>query len=331
MACRPGRILSLTFTKAAAANMANRVFQILGEWVSLDDAALSAAIAKIEGEQPSARRLATARRLFARAIETPGGLKIQTIHAFCERLLHLFPFEANVSARFQVLDDATAAELLAASQKHVLTQAALHPTGAVAEALNLVGELAAESTVDTLMKEALKLKGWLREHANGPDGIALAMRRLAAELGLAPGQTAADILGDIIGKGLPTIGMALDRGHATHVEGEDRAGPCRNRWMRRLRRQTTRRASRATSASFSRRVARRERIRASSPSPSAPTTPSLPPGCWPSASGVEALANLREVCARRRAHARVVDACRRHHSGERGPQVGPRARSISTT
>ena len=132
-----------------------------------------------------------------------GGLKIQTIHAFCERLLHLFPFEANVSARFQVLDDATAAELLAASQKHVLTQAALHPTGAVADALNLVGELAAESTVDTLMKEALKLKGWLREHANGPDGIALAMRRLATELGLAPGQTAADILGDIIGKGLP--------------------------------------------------------------------------------------------------------------------------------
>ena len=104
--CNPSRILCLTFTKAAAANMANRVFQILGEWVSLDDAKLSAAIAKIEGKQPSARRLATARRLFARAIETPGGLKIQTIHAFCERLLHLFPFEANVSARFQVLDDA---------------------------------------------------------------------------------------------------------------------------------------------------------------------------------------------------------------------------------
>ena len=114
---------------------------MLARWVTLDDAELVAPPSTtLEGEPPERRACRGARRLFARAIETPGGLKIQTIHAFCERLLHLFPFEANVAARFEVLDDATAAELLAASQKHVLTQAALHPTGAVADALNLVGD-----------------------------------------------------------------------------------------------------------------------------------------------------------------------------------------------
>ena len=53
-----------------------------------------------------------ARRLFARALETPGGLKVQTIHAFCTQLLHQFPFEANVAARFTVLDEAQQTQLL---------------------------------------------------------------------------------------------------------------------------------------------------------------------------------------------------------------------------
>ena len=63
-------------------------------------------------KKPSADDLTFARRLFARTVETPGGLKIQTIHAFCEKLLHLFPFEANVPAGFRVLDDISRAELI---------------------------------------------------------------------------------------------------------------------------------------------------------------------------------------------------------------------------
>ena len=41
--------------------------------------------------KPGPDALKFARQLFARTIETPGGLKIQTLHAFCERLLQLFP------------------------------------------------------------------------------------------------------------------------------------------------------------------------------------------------------------------------------------------------
>src|SRR5580692_2586394 len=92
----PEKILCITFTKAAAANMAERVFSTLGHWVTLDDAALDAAIIDAGIAQPGPKLRMRARELFACALETPGGLKVQTIHALCTRLLQQFPFEANV-------------------------------------------------------------------------------------------------------------------------------------------------------------------------------------------------------------------------------------------
>ena len=106
---QPQRILCLTFTKAAAAEMQTRLFKMLGEWAMADDDVLSAELDKVlaEDEPPvHPDDLAEARRLFARALETPGGLKIQTIHAFCESLLSRFPLEAGVSPHSQIADDA---------------------------------------------------------------------------------------------------------------------------------------------------------------------------------------------------------------------------------
>src|SRR5438046_1285946 len=76
---KPEKILCLTFTKAAAANMANQIFGTLAKWVALDDDALDSAIEIMEGEFPDHKRRARARRLFAQALDTPGGLKVQTI------------------------------------------------------------------------------------------------------------------------------------------------------------------------------------------------------------------------------------------------------------
>ena len=130
----PGRILCITFTKAAAANMANRVFDTLRTWTALDDAALDRAMHEIEIDRPDAALRARARQLFARALETPGGLKVQTIHAFCTHNLHLFPFEANVAARFTVLDEATETQLLDQLTLKVLLEAAAQPEGPLGRA-----------------------------------------------------------------------------------------------------------------------------------------------------------------------------------------------------
>src|SRR5215218_988904 len=108
----PSKILCLTYTKAAAATMANRVFNRLAGWATLDDAALDVEIRGVGVRRIDEKRRARARKLFAETLETPGGLKVQTIHAFCTRLLQQFPFEANVAARFDVLDGTAEAQLL---------------------------------------------------------------------------------------------------------------------------------------------------------------------------------------------------------------------------
>ncbi len=120
----PSKILCLTFTKAAAANMAHRVFAQLGNWTALDDDALDQQIEEVTGTNPDAVKRALARRLFALALETPGGLKVQTIHAFCTQLLHVFPFEANVAARFSVLDESDETKLLEDVTLEVLLEGA---------------------------------------------------------------------------------------------------------------------------------------------------------------------------------------------------------------
>ncbi|MEC9196384.1 MAG: double-strand break repair helicase AddA [Pseudomonadota bacterium] len=108
----PQHILCLTYTKAAASEMQNRLFKRLGEWAMLDADSLRAQLRDM-GEEGliTPERLAHARTLFARAIETPGGLKIQTIHSFCGSLLRRFPLEAGVSPQFTEMED-RAAQLL---------------------------------------------------------------------------------------------------------------------------------------------------------------------------------------------------------------------------
>ncbi|HET6378679.1 MAG TPA: double-strand break repair helicase AddA [Methylocella sp.] len=156
----PSKILCLTYTRAAAANMSARVFETLARWTSQNDEDLRSEIASIGAPPPGAAGLILARKLFARAVETPGGLKIQTIHAFCERLLHLFPFEANVPARFEVADDEKRDELLQRARQHVLAEANAGRGSLGAALLRLTDELGQHGFED-LLTEAMKHSGIL--------------------------------------------------------------------------------------------------------------------------------------------------------------------------
>ncbi|MGB3406003.1 MAG: double-strand break repair helicase AddA [Jannaschia sp.] len=109
----PEQILCLTYTRAAAGEMQNRLFARLGSWAMMEDTGLRAELHKlgVPVGRVSPQGLRHARTLFARAIETPGGLKIQTIHAFCASLLRRFPLEAGVSPAFSEMDDTARARL----------------------------------------------------------------------------------------------------------------------------------------------------------------------------------------------------------------------------
>ena len=142
----PAKILCITFTKAAAADMANRVFGELRRWTTLDDARLDEAIARISRIRPDAVLRALARRLFALALETPGGLKVQTIHAFCTRLL---PVSVRGQCRRALRRARRGAEtqLLGGDiSLGVLLDAALAPEGALGRALATAMAVAADQT-----------------------------------------------------------------------------------------------------------------------------------------------------------------------------------------
>jgi ATP-dependent helicase/nuclease subunit A len=111
----PERILCLTFTKAAAAEMANRIQQRLGRWATLSDEELIAELQTL-GKIAIPSLLSKARGLFTIFIDAPQGIKIQTLHSFCQSLLKRFPLEAGISPHFKVLDDPTSKEILQAAQ-----------------------------------------------------------------------------------------------------------------------------------------------------------------------------------------------------------------------
>jgi ATP-dependent helicase/nuclease subunit A len=158
----PERILALTYTKAAAAEMSTRVFDRLAEWVTAGEAELKAALAGLLDRAPSPDTMLRARRLFARAIETPGGLKVQTIHAFCERLLQRFPLEAGVPPGFEILDDQQRAALLAEAVDETLTEAtSAAPEAPLARALKSAVGFAAEGNFDALLADALRQHAWI--------------------------------------------------------------------------------------------------------------------------------------------------------------------------
>lgn len=157
----PERILCLTYTKAAAAEMSTRVFDTLGEWVTLPEEELDRRLAKLLARPALAAERALARTLFTRAIETPGGLKVQTIHAFAERLLQRFPLEADVPPDFSILDDAMAAALTREAIDHVLARATGAADTPLASALLTAVPHAVDQRFDDVLRTALGKREWL--------------------------------------------------------------------------------------------------------------------------------------------------------------------------
>jgi ATP-dependent helicase/nuclease subunit A len=214
----PSRILCITFTKAAAANMSNRVFDELRRWTLLDDAALDEAMGRIGvGRVDSARR-ERARQLFALALETPGGLKVQTIHAFCTQLLHLFPFEANVAARFEVLDEASEAQLLERLTLGVMQEAAEKPDSDLGRALSAAILAAADMTFRDRVRDTIRARDRLTQWVANAGGMPQAMAQLSRALGIEPDDTAARLAADFFDASLidagewPAVADALAQG-----------------------------------------------------------------------------------------------------------------------
>lgn len=150
----PEAILCLTYTKAAAAEMRHRVTGILAGWARADDGKLQADLTQLLGQRPSPTEMLRARSLFAHALDTPGGLKINTIHAFCEAVLQRFPREAGVPVNFSVIEEDAAARLLREAREAVLAEGLVAP-GPVGEAVRTLFAALSDNQIESALAQCL--------------------------------------------------------------------------------------------------------------------------------------------------------------------------------
>nr|WP_312860523.1 UvrD-helicase domain-containing protein [Mesorhizobium sediminum] len=229
----PSRVLCLTYTRAAAANMANRVFASLARWTTLDEDKLATELAELDGRSPDQKRLRFARQLFARALETPGGLKIQTIHAFCEAVLHQFPLEANIAGHFQLLDSSQMeAALVAEARREMVALAAGDGQPELAEAFASVLAYGGESGLESLLGAIIAQRGALGRFIAQAGEADTRFRPLFAEFGFADGETPATLaetiwpdpyfnpsLANAIGSRATAAGKAIAETFSTDLSG----------------------------------------------------------------------------------------------------------------
>lgn len=191
---KPHRLLCLTYTKAAAAEMANRLSDRLASWVTLPEDKLAEDLEGLTGQWPEAALLSRARRLFAQVLDAPGGLRIQTLHAFAQSLLARFPIEAGVAPHFTVMDERDQAQTLDEALQESLAKARSGRDPDLALALERVTASIHESRFADLMRE-LTASGTrlarLLTHHGGVDG---AMSAIRAHLGVGEKETPSTVL-----------------------------------------------------------------------------------------------------------------------------------------
>ena len=176
----PERILCLTFTKAAASEIAIRTHDRLSEWATVPEPALAGQLGDLCGETADADRLARARGLFATVLDAAEGVRIKTIHAFCESLLSRFPLEAGLAPHFTVMDARTTEELLTASRDVVLARAQPDDPSPLTDALAQITRRLTEVQFSAIMAELARQRGrlnWLFSHYGGRAGLLEEARR----------------------------------------------------------------------------------------------------------------------------------------------------------
>ncbi|MDF2368676.1 double-strand break repair helicase AddA [Sneathiella sp.] len=227
----PEKILCITFTKAAAAEMSNRLNAMLGDWSVMEDACLAESLHDLMGRPATEGETIWARRLFASVLDAPGGLKIQTIHSFCESVLGRFPLEARLSPNFEVMDDRSAAEIMEIARDETLLDCQRPENAALGAALRLVSEKVNEDGFSKLLKDLGGKRSQLmrlRAEFGGPNGVIVA---LAARIGIDADLTEEHIIAracrDTTFDG-PALRRAVDRllmGNKTDVATAEKMAP----------------------------------------------------------------------------------------------------------
>lgn len=195
---KPQKILCLTFTRAAAAEMTNRVTERLSFWATCSDDELSESLGLLQGQAPKPRQMTLARRLFAQVLSCPGGMRIRTIHAFCQEILGRFPIEAGLPTHFSVIDEGDAQDLMDAAQRELLRELEDKPDPILSAAFKQItydlGERGFSPAVKNILRERARIDEAILR-AGSLDSLIARMRRA---LGLASDENEPHIIREVV-------------------------------------------------------------------------------------------------------------------------------------
>ncbi len=194
----PDKILCLTFTKTAAAEMSNRIYKKLGAWAVMADDKLKDDLKALMGETASEETQHAARRLFARVLDTPGGLKIMTIHSFCQSVLKRFPVEAGLPPHFELMDEQSAIEYLERCLHDIIAEGKRNPDSLLARSFSqLVLHVNSDDMKDLMSKIMGKrshLARILKNHGDKEGAASQTITAVYRHLGLEPSDTEEKVL-----------------------------------------------------------------------------------------------------------------------------------------
>ncbi|MBQ8785469.1 MAG: double-strand break repair helicase AddA [Alphaproteobacteria bacterium] len=199
------KILCLTYTKAAAVEMSSRIAERLSKWAVMKEKDLEEELIKLYGKLPAnadkAKKLKTkARQLFAILLDTPGGMKIKTIHSFCEEILKRFPLEANISPYFEIMDERNASQALDNIKKEILSFAAQNPQSEIGKSVKNITENVSEfsfgSVIDDVLKNRIKIDRSLTKYGSKENLLS----EISKQINIPDDLTLEDIINDFFAK-----------------------------------------------------------------------------------------------------------------------------------
>ena len=199
------KILCLTYTKAAAVEMSSRIAERLSKWAVMNEKDLEEELIKLYGKLPTdadkAKKLKSkARQLFAILLDTAGGMKIKTIHSFCEEILKRFPLEANLSPYFEIMDERNSSQALNNIKKEILSFAAQNPQSTIGTSIRYITENISEfsfsSVIDNVLKNRIKIDRSLTKYGSKENLLS----EISKQINIPDNITLEDIINDFFAK-----------------------------------------------------------------------------------------------------------------------------------
>tara|TARA_B100000676_G_C18079301_1_gene850064 strand:- start:244 stop:3657 length:3414 start_codon:yes stop_codon:yes gene_type:complete len=152
---QPEKILCLTFTKAAAAEMSIRLNNQLGIWETMPIQKLSQSITELTGTKPNRETLVNAKNMLSIVLDSSEGIKTETIHGFCQSILRRFPIEAGISPEFKIADEQTQTELLLSAKSKILSKARSEDDQDFSNSVAIISANASELEFEKIIDEII--------------------------------------------------------------------------------------------------------------------------------------------------------------------------------